>query len=127
MISFRHDSTVQPKHLWAAIQSELNSKSLPDTVGYIMRTWTEEAGFPVITVSKDNANNIKLEQQRFLQKNSHSTLGKSNWWVPITYTTGRQHQFSRDLVFWVKETNGFKLNLEPNEWMIVNLQSSGKR
>ncbi|XP_073534282.1 leucyl-cystinyl aminopeptidase [Phyllobates terribilis] len=79
--------TTKSDGLWDSIN--LVTKSNPD-VKKIMKTWTQQAGYPLVTVVK-KGKEVFVSQERFLRTvNSSNVTGKSNtlWQVPLSYTFG---------------------------------------
>lgn len=77
-----------------------------------MDTWTQQMGFPLITVSRDG-NEITVSQDRFLltAESPNSTvrmLPKSKfdykWFVPFTYIT--DNDTTTALSVWMNMTDG---------------------
>ncbi|XP_070558837.1 glutamyl aminopeptidase-like [Ptychodera flava] len=66
----------------------------------VMDTWTRQAGYPVVTVTR-NGNNVHAEQQRFLQNpydepsDRHEDLGYV-WYVPLTWTDQNEQEFTSE-------------------------------
>ncbi|GBM98770.1 hypothetical protein AVEN_73195-1 [Araneus ventricosus] len=59
-----------------------------------MRTWTEQMGFPYVTVSRRPGNastSFVAQQNRFLKNQAvqaPQTVARCVWSVPLSYTTG---------------------------------------
>lgn len=99
-----------------------------------MDGWTLQAGFPFIQVTRNyNNSKINLEQRRFILMEANSTEAIDEdedplWWVPITYTTKRELNFSSTQPsHWMKAERNIVINEEinANDWLIVNLQVTG--
>lgn len=122
------EKVARPSHLWSQLQNEINrrNKKLATSVAEIMTTWTEQAGFPVLSVSieKGVAN---VTQERFLLRNLKSTSTKKTWWIPITFATKENPNFNTvNVVQWVsKERDTVRIG-NSSDWVIFNVQSSGK-
>lgn len=72
-------------------------------------------------------------QERFLLRNGTVTttsVTEPLWWIPITYTTERQLDFNTTKPSqWIKAVKSMtlsNLNLSPTEWVLFNIQETGK-
>lgn len=99
----------------------------PD-IAAIMGTWELQAGFPLITVER-NQNQLIFSQERFFYDNQES---ESLWSVPINYVTASYSNFEDTTPdFWLQERNAvFQFDNAPKpmadgDWMVVNVQQSG--
>ncbi|XP_050466418.1 putative aminopeptidase-2 [Cataglyphis hispanica] len=117
-----------PNALWKAMQDQVNLHPLPieSDVKTIMDTWTIQAGYPVVLINIDKGK-LHITQQRFLLRNLNKTPTNVTWWVPLTWTTQSNPIFDNTLVkYWLsteKYTTDF--DIDPEEWVIFNVQSSG--
>lgn len=124
--------------LWNALTEEAHrTGALPNsiTVKQIMDSWTLKVGYPVITVTRDYANNsIEIVQERYLldMLRSRDDTDKC-WYVPLSFTTQKEKNFSathaRD---WLEcdcdknEKTKVIYNMPPEtEWVLFNVQLSG--
>ncbi|XP_017792513.1 PREDICTED: uncharacterized protein LOC108574433 [Habropoda laboriosa] len=119
----------RPDNLWLEIQNEVNRRNnslqLRASVKEIMTTWTEQAGFPVVTVSIQN-DSVNLQQERFLLRNLKSTPTNITWWIPITWATKKNPNFDKvNVEHWLdKNVTTIPLEKSPG-WAIFNVQSAG--
>lgn len=97
------------------------------TVKEIMDTWTIQAGYPILTVSR-NGTNIDISQQRYLYPNGANTSDAQKWHIPITYVTqaNQTHQ-SAVPSHWLKNTENSTLEnvVDPEHWIYFNVHRSG--
>ncbi|GJQ73767.1 hypothetical protein Trydic_g18708 [Trypoxylus dichotomus] len=117
-------SNSQPSDLYSAL-SNFAPDSLPANLSDIMASWTEQAGYPVVTVSR-NETHLTLTQKRFLLSSSASSDLK--YYVPITYTTAGNPNFQDTTVTkWLLPDNDLIIELEEEtvDWVIVNLLETG--
>ncbi|KAL0114630.1 hypothetical protein PUN28_011733 [Cardiocondyla obscurior] len=105
--TYRYRSADQ-EDLWNAFQAEIDrANGLPASSGLrmkdVMRTWTHQAGFPVLRVQQNRETGaIELTQNRFYHYGLNST-SEELWHVPLTWTTENEQQFS---------------NTTPKAWMV---------
>ncbi|XP_069819057.1 leucyl-cystinyl aminopeptidase isoform X2 [Dendropsophus ebraccatus] len=79
--------TTKSDGLWDSMNQV--TKSNPD-VKNIMKTWTQQAGYPLVTVQW-KGKEVSVSQERFLQTvNSGNSTGNSStlWHVPLSYIFG---------------------------------------
>ncbi|XP_022081852.1 aminopeptidase Ey-like isoform X2 [Acanthaster planci] len=109
-------------------------------IATVMDTWTNQMGFPVVTITRTysgEANKITASatQKRFLTDPSSDTtslypdLGYT-WHVPLTYTSGGNPNFVNPEIQWMRpEDQITELVLDSvggNEtWLLVNINQTG--
>ena len=78
-IATHTSSNTTTADLWKALSDSSNK-----SVGEIAAGWTEQPGFPVVTVKRDTDGRIRLTQERFTVnfKNAPPLL----WQIPLTYS-----------------------------------------
>lgn len=116
--------------LYASLQLAVNEAvpTNPPSVATIMSTWENQAGYPVITVSR-NGNQLTLTQDRFFYTSETST---NLWWVPINYVVGSNPVFTdTNPDFWMKGEKTVTLSSAAapkswtsNDWIVVNIQET---
>ena len=80
-----------------------------------LRTWTDKAGYPLITVKSLGNSNFKFNQKRFYSEEITRPDNKT-WWIPDLYKTSNGNQISYSFsdkeskVFNIQGVNWFKLN-----------------
>lgn len=119
--------------LWRFLTDEAKTSGLLDSstsVKAIMDTWTLQAGFPVVKISRHpNTDAVRLEQVRFVYGNRSKTDDRPLWWIPITYTTADELNFENTRpTTWMPRTKTYELenrNLSTAKWFIFNIQQTG--
>lgn len=115
--------------LYESLQLAVNEDypTSPPSVSTVMKTWENQAGYPVITVSRDEGR-LTLTQERFFYTEETST---SLWWVPINYVVGSNPNFDDtkpDLWIPGVKTQTIESNSQKpftnDDWIIVNIQES---
>ncbi|XP_062127173.1 glutamyl aminopeptidase [Drosophila sulfurigaster albostrigata] len=143
LINFTYGNTVTDDFLTevAAVVSDFDVKQL-------MRTWTEQMGYPVLNVTRTNAGFV-ITQQRFLSnKESYNEEAEASefnykWSVPVTYildtfASGEVEdlifQYDQDSVpitassdvKWIKlnvhQTGYYRVNYDSILWEVINNQ-----
>ncbi|XP_015607564.1 aminopeptidase N [Cephus cinctus] len=121
---------VTPDDLWSALQEVSDeSEILPPEICLkkVMDTWVDQPGFPLITVTRDyTTGTANISQERYFQ--SGASGDGTRWWVPISYTTQSDLDFSatspREWIPQAKDNivlSGFK----PTDWTMFNIKESG--
>lgn len=96
----------------------------------VMDTWTQQMGFPLVTITKEN-NEMIATQERFLltaQINaSNQQLPKSKydykWYVPLTFITDNETEGISTV--WMNMTD-VRFEINPNlKWIKANVNQSG--
>lgn len=116
--------------LYAGLQQAVNEDYPvnPPSVSTIMQSWENQAGYPVITVSRDG-NQLTLTQDRFFYTNETSS---NLWWVPINYVVAGSNPNFNDTKpdLWIAGVKNQTVTSSPqkpwtdNDWIIVNIQES---
>lgn len=119
-----------PDDLYSGIQQAVNQdyQVSPPNVATIMRTWENQAGYPVVTVSR-SGNTLTLSQDRFFYTEQTSS---SVWWIPINYVVGSNPNFTvttPDLWMPGQKTVTLQSTTAPkswtaNDWIVLNIQES---
>ncbi|KYN14240.1 Aminopeptidase N [Trachymyrmex cornetzi] len=111
-----------PDTLWEAVNSNLHIN-----VKTIMDSWTTKAGYPVVTIAINDDGIMNITQERFLLRNLNETSTDTTWYVPITFTTQTDPNFNNTIPKYfvsTKRTTAY-YEINPNDWIIFNVQSSG--
>ncbi|EDW77967.2 uncharacterized protein Dwil_GK24264 [Drosophila willistoni] len=120
-------SNTTPDQFWGKMQmASLRSGVLPDDhkVNTIMDSWTNQAGYPVLDVIRNyNNNTISFVQNHFSSNESHSEV----WWIPLTYTTQSERNFSstRTKAWLIQPSMHLNMPLLTEEWVMFNIQAVG--
>ncbi|XP_020279777.1 thyrotropin-releasing hormone-degrading ectoenzyme-like isoform X2 [Pseudomyrmex gracilis] len=123
--------------LWSAFQAEIDRRTggLPVSprldMSDVMKTWTYQAGFPVLHVQQNRETGvIELKQDRFYYYGLNS-MSKELWHIPLTWTTENEQQFSNTLPkAWMVEKrmkiNDIVLNRAnfSNQWILFNINQT---
>ncbi|KAG5890983.1 hypothetical protein JTB14_037969 [Gonioctena quinquepunctata] len=119
-------STTTPEDLWNVLSNYTSSTNLPSntTLTQVMGNWTNEAGFPLVTVTADGSDVI-FTQRRFLYNGSDDT----QWYIPISYTIfiGSNNLALPGRIWLLPGNDEIILSnvLLDDSWIIINTESSG--
>lgn len=111
--------------MWDALEE---ASKLP--VKSIMRSWTSQKGYPVVTVSvkekKDNSQTISLHQEKFNQSGTLSEDDKKYLWsVPLSIVSQSSPQSKVLLSSTLFNTRELTLSVEipPSDWFKLNFSA----
>ncbi|XP_014663086.1 PREDICTED: aminopeptidase N-like isoform X2 [Priapulus caudatus] len=117
--------------LWDALTQVSREQQQNLDVVTIMNSWTQQMGYPVVTISRQG-NVLKARQQRFLlnqdtvtnftRPQDESSYGYV-WNIPITYYT-ESHPSDVQLIWMNRNTDNFNLDGNP-EWIKANVNQTG--
>jgi len=118
------NSVVTYTNLFNVINKVAQEKKILNmSLNEIMNHWVNEAGYPVVTVRRNNSN-IVLEQKRFflvkpLQQNN------IRWYIPIDYIKQSQTNYSK--IEWLKPEEDTKVltTVEEDKWILINKNQTG--
>ncbi|KAG7153834.1 Aminopeptidase N-like 2 [Homarus americanus] len=99
------------------------------TVKTIMDSWTLQAGYPVISVMRNDTTATLTQEWFYLGEINKTSGNQPGWWVPISYTTQNNPNFQQtNPKFWMaQDRKPLEISGLPNltHWVIVNVQVSG--
>ncbi|XP_054709109.1 thyrotropin-releasing hormone-degrading ectoenzyme-like [Uloborus diversus] len=114
-------------------------------VKQIMRTWTSQAGYPVVTITRNYENSTGLIEQHPFRLDVETSLlqrpfsdldggdSKINlkvpdkkWKIPLSFTNGKELDWSTSTDFWLTNLSAKVSGLPANDtWIIANVQQVG--
>ncbi|XP_011066686.1 PREDICTED: aminopeptidase N-like [Acromyrmex echinatior] len=115
-----------PDDLWNAMQTVLDKSDIPHghyKIKQIMDTWTNQNSYPVVNVMK----NYTTGEITIFQKCVCGQKSNNEWWIPITFATQSNPNFSDTAPRYLLQPNqNITFKIDPNDWIIVNIQQIGK-
>ncbi|XP_058065216.1 aminopeptidase N-like [Anopheles bellator] len=114
--------------LYEGLQSAIQGQGvLPAdvTVRQIMRTWTTEPGYPVLSVRRSyDTGELIISQERFY---SDRKVPNTNiWMIPYNFVSQSQPDFTNiDFEWLATKAARFPTTIPPTEWIIFNKQQVG--
>lgn len=126
--------------LWSHLTEQAQMSQTFDNltnVKQIMDTWTTQMGFPVVMVTRNySTQSIDFTQSRFTfvpqsdWKTMEMTFEDAVWWIPISYTTSNELDFNDtkpdEWIRGVEKLSKPFEELPDTEWILVNVQSTGR-
>ncbi|XP_014240292.1 aminopeptidase N isoform X2 [Cimex lectularius] len=121
-------------NLWESLTSQAHKDRVLDknlSLKPIMDSWTLQTGYPVLTVKRDyEKGTATITQTRFLRIPDDTDKKENCWWIPITYTTSREKNFSNtypNVWFNCLKEKTLELTGLPkgrDNWLILNIDLS---
>ncbi|KAG5321807.1 AMPN Aminopeptidase, partial [Acromyrmex heyeri] len=115
-----------PDDLWNAMQTALDESDIPHEhyrIKEVMDTWTNQNSYPVVNVMK----NYTTGEITISQKCVCGQKTNNKWWIPITFATQSNPNFSSTVPrYWLQPNQNITFKIDPNDWIIVNIQQTGK-
>nr|AIJ50263.3 aminopeptidase N1 [Anopheles stephensi] len=122
-------SVAVDEQLYTALQSAIEGKDvLPNgvTVAQIMRTWANEAGYPVLSVRRSyDTGDVIISQERFY---SDRKVPNTNvWMIPYNYVQQARADFNEfdDFQWLATKAARIATTVPATEWLIFNKQQVG--
>ncbi|KAG7187572.1 hypothetical protein KM043_016642 [Ampulex compressa] len=123
------------EEVWNAFQEEILSRDSPNAdwnMTETMRTWTDQAGYPVVQLQRNvKSGAVVLTQDRFYNHGLNST-SRELWYIPLTWTTDSERRFDNGLPkAWMTqkymEINDQRLRraIFSEQWILFNVGQTG--
>lgn len=127
----RSYATTNPDYLFTAFQAAADADSivLPTTFKNIFETWSNNPGFPVVTVQR-SSNEILFSQKRFMINIAdYLPQPEPKMYIPLSWTTADNINFADTKpLHWLQPDNEIlrvPSLVSPTEWILVNKQATG--
>ncbi|XP_034031432.1 aminopeptidase N-like [Thalassophryne amazonica] len=104
--------------LWKSIQQAADDDHLPIQVADVMDTWTNQIGYPLITINTTTGN---IKQRHFLYNDTKES--RLQWNIPINYMSNTS---GPDLA-WLRTTseNKEEFAVKDKGWILANVNCTG--
>lgn len=104
-------------------------QTLPNelSLGEVMDSWTNQVGFPVVTVTGNcSAKEIEVRQNSFVQDQMNSS---THWYIPLTYLVGNDSNSSNITTKWMVEEEEAlvirNVSCGHESWLLFNVEVIG--
>lgn len=123
--------TVTSTDLFNALAEFANKTDLPEKIelSTIFKTWTSQAGYPVITVTvnrKDKKPSITVKQEPFV---NGTDAKKKSWYIPLNYVQQKDNSSFSDtsVQHWLLPDKKITIDkdIDVAGWIIFNVQQTG--
>ncbi|KAH8393474.1 hypothetical protein KR200_002162 [Drosophila serrata] len=116
-----------PDIFWRSLQLARERQSdaprIEETLKSVMDTWTQQKGYPLVTVSR-NGTSVSLTQSHAFNESR-----PERWWIPITFTVqGRPNFFDVRPKAWMsplEKSVQLKVSVPEDQWIVFNLRAMG--
>jgi len=113
------------------MQDAFNAKSNVEKVDIkkVMNAWVTQTCYPIVTVRRDYVTGkTTISQQSYNVFGAPGILYKAKWWwIPVTWAKQSSPNFHNTTpTLWLGPEDDTSITVNPDEWIIVNLQQSGK-
>lgn len=111
--------------------TEIDALKLDLNVKEIMSTWTEQMGYPVLSVTRVASNEFQVEQRRFMtDSNNDPSKPESKhgykWDVPVTYFTDKDSSGNVTRVWLNKDQKSIRIKVPSDAtWIKLNKDQVG--
>ncbi|XP_018321847.1 aminopeptidase N-like [Agrilus planipennis] len=117
--------------LWSALDEAVIEAgiNLGRPLEEIMTTWTQQAGFPLVTILvAPVTRTVTVAQERFLLDNA-SYDSNETWIIPLNFVISSNPNFEDTAPILLLRENSQSIttfaNVNPGEWIIANIQQTG--
>ncbi|KAL5250108.1 hypothetical protein ACHWQZ_G015988 [Mnemiopsis leidyi] len=132
LAKYKFGNANQSQLYWSLGDSFQSKTENGPTIEQIMKTWTLQMNFPVVTVDKYDENRLILSQRRFLIADEsqgegfHPSPYGYQWYVPIKYKTksGTDATSISDLM-WIQPNGHLITPLDGQDAIFLNWEGNG--
>nr|CAD7197814.1 unnamed protein product [Timema douglasi] len=138
-LKYHQYSNPSQDELWEHLTAQAHEDgALPDDMQLsdVMRSWTRETGYPVITVTRNYSDGTaQITQTRFLRpkedvegRTKSGDINSTSWWIPLTFTSEEELDFdATSPKRWLDPSQEYiTLDEMPGDdkWVMFNLKAS---
>ncbi|XP_037837310.1 thyrotropin-releasing hormone-degrading ectoenzyme [Kryptolebias marmoratus] len=118
--------------LWSKLSQAMRSEGRDIDIGEMMDRWTLQMGYPVITVSKNQSEQllthyITVSQEHFLYGEEVRKNTSFQWQVPLTVAVGNSSSVCLESLLWINNrTETHRIGqMDDNTWLLGNVNQTG--
>ncbi|KAK5615989.1 hypothetical protein CRENBAI_019225, partial [Crenichthys baileyi] len=118
--------------LWSKLTQAMHSEGRDIDIGEMMDRWTLQMGYPVVTISKNQSEQlpthyITITQEHFLYGEEVRNNNSLQWQVPLTVAVGNTSTVCLDSLIWINNrTEIHKIGqMDDNTWLLGNINQTG--
>ncbi|RLU27559.1 hypothetical protein DMN91_001363 [Ooceraea biroi] len=124
-------SSASSDDLWNALQAALDESDVPHNeyrLKEVMDTWITQRHFPMIRVTRNYKTGETILTQEHFPLDDDKQIDDNKWWIPVTFTTQTNPDFTSTVpTHWLSPDQNITIDgIDPADWIIVNLQATGK-
>lgn len=105
--------------------AEMYSIDLPASVGEMMKTWIYQAGFPILTVTRNYDDGSFTVRQEVFFKNE-TLADTKTWYIPLNFAVASKADFrNTGASHYLPNSKEVKIDarVDSNDWIILNKRS----
>ncbi|XP_061839538.1 thyrotropin-releasing hormone-degrading ectoenzyme-like [Nerophis lumbriciformis] len=118
--------------LWRALSQTMRSEGRDIDVGAVMDGWTLQMGYPVLTISKNQSEQlsthyITVSQEHFLYGQDGRGNRSLQWQVPLTVAVGNESWVCPETLIWIhnKTESHWLMEMDDKSWLLGNINQTG--
>ncbi|XP_051805679.1 thyrotropin-releasing hormone-degrading ectoenzyme [Acanthochromis polyacanthus] len=119
--------------LWSKLSEAMRSEGRDIDIGEMMDRWTLQMGYPVVTISKNQSEQlpthyITINQEHFLYGQSEVRKNNSlQWQVPLTVAVGNASSICSESLIWINnKTETHRVSeMDSSTWLLGNINQTG--
>ncbi|XP_038152122.1 thyrotropin-releasing hormone-degrading ectoenzyme-like [Cyprinodon tularosa] len=118
--------------LWNKLTKAMHSEGQDIDIGEMMDRWTLQMGYPVVTISKNQSEQlpthyITITQEHFLYGEEVRKNNSLQWQVPLTVAVGNSSTVCLESLIWINNrTETHKIGqMDDNAWLLGNINQTG--
>ncbi|TKS90486.1 Thyrotropin-releasing hormone-degrading ectoenzyme [Collichthys lucidus] len=97
--------------LWSKLSQAMRSEGRDIDIGVMMDRWTLQMGYPVVTISKNQSEQlptsyITVSQEHFLYGQEVRNNNSLQWQVPLTVAVGNASSVCSQSLIWINNRTG---------------------
>uniref|UniRef100_A0A8D3A9K0 Aminopeptidase n=2 Tax=Scophthalmus maximus TaxID=52904 RepID=A0A8D3A9K0_SCOMX len=118
--------------LWSKLSQAMRSEGRDINIGEMMDRWTLQMGYPVVTISKNQSEQlpthyITVSQEHFLYAQEVRGNNSLQWQVPLTVAVGNESALSAERLIWINnKTETHRVGqMDDSTWLLGNINQTG--
>uniref|UniRef100_A0A7N8XR51 Aminopeptidase n=1 Tax=Mastacembelus armatus TaxID=205130 RepID=A0A7N8XR51_9TELE len=118
--------------LWSKLSQAMRSEGRDIDIGEMMDRWTLQMGYPVVTISKNQLEQlpthyITVSQEHFLYGQEVKINNSLQWQVPLTVAVGNTSTVCSESLIWISNrTETHRVGqMDENTWLLGNINQTG--
>ncbi|KAM7364532.1 uncharacterized protein ACRADG_000990 [Cochliomyia hominivorax] len=122
-----HLRNTVPEDLFKHLKNHWPKTHMVD-LDQFFKDWTEQVGFPVVTVSTSSNGRFSLKQKRFLLDPNDGSDASLRYTIPITFNNDMKTNYSNfsPRFYFNKTLEEVQFgNIKHHDWVVVNTQQTG--
>lgn len=118
--------------LWSKLSQAMRSEGRDIDIGQMMDRWTLQMGYPVVTISKNQSEQLAthhatISQEHFLYGQELRSSNSLQWQIPLTVAVGNASSVSAERLIWIhnrSETHRVG-PMDDTTWLLGNINQTG--